>query len=274
MPKSILSIDQERYITANYLKISSSDMANEFGISKGVVQRYLRKNNLIVPNNLKQQFKSIGINRMLDKKIHHFDEIIKAEYLITPVKTLADKINKSDSYVKGRLAKLGLEIPADIIEQRKIDSRRKPGDIPKNKGLKQTDYMSPEMIERTVATRFKKGQTPHNAIGFKDGDIVTRHNHKDRNSPPYQWIRISKGKWEMYHVNLWKQHNGNIPDGYIIVFKDKNTMNVVIDNLECITKKENMIRNSIHQYPEELKKTIQTLSIITRKINRYEKQNQ
>lgn len=274
MPKSILSVEQEIYIKANYLKISASDMANDFGIRKGVIQRYLRKYNLIVPNNIKQQFKSIGINRMLDNKVHPLDDIIKAEYLITPVKRLADKINKSDTYVKGRLTKLGLKIPAEIIEQRKIDSRRKPGDVPKNKGLKQSDYMSPEIIERTLATRFKKGQTPHNAIGFKDGDIVTRHNHKDRNSQPYKWIRLGKGKWEMYHVNLWKKENGPVPDGHIIVFKDKNTMNVAIENLECITKRENMIRNSIHQYPEELKKTIQTLSIITRKINRHEKQNQ
>uniref|UniRef100_UPI003F694E61 HNH endonuclease signature motif containing protein n=1 Tax=Sediminibacterium sp. TaxID=1917865 RepID=UPI003F694E61 len=202
------------------------------------------------------------------------DDIIKAEYLNIPIKRLAKNINKSNCYVLGRLKKLGLIIPPEIIANRITNSRIKPGHIPKNKGLRQSEYMSQEMIDRTIATRFKKGQIPHNAIGFKDGDIVTRYAHKERNAPPYKWIRIGKGKWEMYHVNLWKQHNGNIPNGHIIVFKDKNTMNVRIENLECITKKENMLRNSIHQYPEELKKTIQTLSIITRKINRHEKQNQ
>jgi hypothetical protein len=71
---------------------------------------------------------------------HPFDEILKAEYLTTPVKRLAIKINKSDCYVVGRLKKLGLIIPAEIIEKRKADSRIKTGNIPKNKGLKQSDY--------------------------------------------------------------------------------------------------------------------------------------
>lgn len=273
MAKIIFSDTDKLFIEKNYLSMSCTDIAAKLNVGKGVIQRYLKKNNLIVPRETISQFKKDGRNKMLDNKKHYFDDIIIAEYLKTPVKTLADKIGRSSDYVKGRLKRLNLVIPREIIEQRKLDSRKKPGCIPKNKGLKQVDYMSPEMIERTKATRFKKGQLPHNAIGFKDGDIVTRCYHKDRNAPPYKWIRIGKGKWEMYHVHLWKQYNGPVPDGHIIIFKDKNTMNVVIENLECITKAENMTRNSIHQYPEEIKKTIQTLSLITRKINRHEKQH-
>jgi len=274
MQKISLSQIQKNYIKKNYLKISGTDIAKTLNVGKGVVQRFIRNNNLWIPKSTISNFKSIAINKTLDLKIHEYDSIITNEYLKMPIKTLARKINKSDTYVKSRLKRLGLIIPEDIIQERKIASRKKPGDIPKNKGKRQIDYMSRESIEKTAATRFKKGQIPHNAVGFKDLDIVTRNGHKDRNSPPYKWIRLSLGKWEMYHVYLWKQHNGQIPDGHIIVFKDKNTLNTVIDNLECITKKENMIRNSIHQYPEEIKKTIQTLSVVTRKINKYEKQNQ
>lgn len=274
MSKIIFSSKEKIFIENNYLSMSSKMIAAELKVNRGVIQRYLKKNKLLVPREILNQFKIDGINKRHDQKKHYADEIIIAEYLKTPIKTLANKIGRSDSYVKGRIKKLKLNIPESIIEQRKIDSRIKKGNIPANKGIKQSNYMSPEMIERTKATRFKKGQIPHNAIGFKDGDIVIRHSHKKRNCPPYKWIRIGKGKWEMYHVYLWKQHNGQIPDGHIIVFKDKNTMNVIIENLDCITKKENMMRNSIHQYPEEIKKTIQTLSLITRKINRHEKQNQ
>jgi hypothetical protein len=205
---------------------------------------------------------------------HPFDEILMAEYLITPVKRLATNINKSHSYVVGRLKKLGLIIPPEIIAKRKEDSRIKPGTTPKNKGLKQSEYMSAEMIERTKETRFKKGMLPHNAVGFKDGDISVRHSHKQRNSPPYKWIRIKLGHWKMYHVHIWEQENGPTPKGSVIVFKDKNTMNTIIENLECITLEENMLRNSIQRYPEEIKKTIQVISLITRKINKHEKQNQ
>jgi hypothetical protein len=134
--------------------------------------------------------------------------------------------------------------------------------------------MNADTIERTKATRFKKGNLPHNAIGFVDGDITVRHNHKNRNSPPYKWIRVKLGQWKMYHVYLWEQQNGPIPKGSIIIFKDKNTMNTVIENLECISLEENMLRNSVQRYPEEIKKTIQVISLITRKINKHEKQNQ
>jgi len=205
---------------------------------------------------------------------HPFDDIIIADYLTTPVKRLAKNINKSHCYVVGRLKKLGLIIPPEIIAKRIADSRRKKGDVPQNKGLKQSDYMSAEMIERTKATRFKKGQLPHNAVGFNDGDITVRYSHKKRNNPPYKWIRLSLGKWRVYHVHLWEQVNGPTPKGSIIVFKDRNTMNTVIDNLECITLEENMLRNSIQRYPEEIKKTIKIISLITRKINKHEKQNQ
>ncbi len=41
------------------------------------------------------------------------------------------------------------------------------GHTPMNKGLKQSEYMTPGAIERTKATRFKKGNVPHNAYLFK-----------------------------------------------------------------------------------------------------------
>lgn len=211
---------------------------------------------------------------MLPESNHPTDAILMAQYLTTPVKRLAKELNRSHCYVVGRLKKLGLVIPPEIIAQRIADSRRKPGDIPQNKGLKQSDYMSAEMIERTKATRFKKGRLPHNAVGFKDGDIRIRHSHKKRNNPAYKWIRLSLGNWRMYHVHLWEQVNGPTPKGSIIVFKDRDTMNTVIENLYCITLEENMIRNSIHRYPEEIKKTIKAIQLITRKINKHEKQNQ
>jgi predicted transcriptional regulator len=274
MPKLTLNKKQKKIILDNRDNISATDIAKTIGVSKGVVQRFLKKNNLSVSPEAALKFRIKGINKRLNSIVHPEDEIIKSDYLITPVKALATKIGRSQTFVKTRLEKLGLEIPSEIIEQRKLDSRKKKGCIPLNKGLKQTEYMSQEQIQKTIATRFKKGQIHHNAVGFKDGDIVTRHSHKDRNQPPYKWIRLGKGKWEMYHVNIWKEFNGPVPDGHIIVFKDKNTMNTTIDNLECITKAENMIRNTLHRYPEEIKKSIQTLAIITRKINRHEKQNQ
>lgn len=52
------------------------------------------------------------------------------------------------------------------------------------------------------------------------------------------------GKFRHYHRYLWEQANGKVPKGYNVVFKDGNTMNCVLENLECITDREIQLRNS------------------------------
>lgn len=52
------------------------------------------------------------------------------------------------------------------------------------------------------------------------------------------------GKFRHYHRYLWEQAYGKVPKGYNIVFKDGNTLNCVLENLECITDREIQLRNS------------------------------
>lgn len=56
-----------------------------------------------------------------------------------------------------------------------------------------------------------------------------------------------------YHRYLWEQENGAIPKGYNIFFKDGNRRNCMIENLECISNAELARRNTIHNYPAEVK---------------------
>jgi hypothetical protein len=72
-------------------------------------------------------------------------------------------------------------------------------------------------------------------------------------------------------VHTWQQHNGPVPQGKIVCFKDHNTLNCSIENLMLLSRAENMQRNTIHRYPDELKSTIRLVSKLKRKIN--EKQN-
>ncbi|WP_378186862.1 HNH endonuclease signature motif containing protein [Aquimarina sp. W85] len=174
---------------------------------------------------------------------------IKREYLDKPVKRLAKEVGGSYGRIIKFLRKNGLEIPRELIEQRKKDSQKKKGDVAFNKGLKQTDFMSHGAIERTKKTRFKKGCLPHNINVDGNGAIVTR---KDTSGRMYKYIRISKAKWQLYQRVLWEQHKGPIPEKHIIVFKDGDTLNVALDNLELISKTENMYRNSKHNFPEEI----------------------
>lgn len=69
-----------------------------------------------------------------------------------------------------------------------------------------------------------------------------------------------------YAPFLYKQHYGEVPDGMVIRFKDNDPMNVNIENLECITREENALRNSILRYPPELRETATLLQQIKKQL--------
>ena len=60
---------------------------------------------------------------------------------------------------------------------------------------------------------------------------------------PYKWIRLSKSKWIELHRYNWEKKYGKAPKGYCIWFKDGNSLNPIISNLELITRAENIKRN-------------------------------
>jgi hypothetical protein len=248
MPRSVLTVENIRFIKKNRFKMSGTDMAEHFGVGKNVVNIYMRRNGLALPKELQLKLRGAAISKRYSKIKHPADAIIKRRYLTTPEKKLASILGRSDTYVRGRMAKLGLIVPREIIEQRKADSRIKPGHTPLNKGKKQSEYMSAEAIERTKSTRFKKGQLPSNTKD-RDGVIVIRHDHPHRNSGnrKLKFIRISLGKWQMYHQYKWEKKNGKVPAGHCLWFKDGDSLNCKLQNIELITRKENYLRNSASQ---------------------------
>lgn len=124
----------------------------------------------------------------------------------------------------------------------------KAGQPSHNKGKK----VSPEVIERIKHTFFKKGHVPHNTKE-KNGVISIR---KDRNGYEYKWVRVSKNNWQLLHRVLWEKANGPIPKGHIVRFKDGDSMNCVIENLELISMKKNAILNINAKYPRKLQEEI------------------
>ena len=93
-------------------------------------------------------------------------------------------------------------------------------------------------IRMSPKSEFKKGMLPKNTM--HDGAITIR---RDKSGRPYKFVRLAKSKWDLYHRQLWMQANGPVPQGMIIIFKDNNTMNCELSNLEMITLRENMERN-------------------------------
>ncbi|MNR41009.1 hypothetical protein D3C85_1593470 [compost metagenome] len=76
------------------------------------------------------------------------------------------------------------------------------------------------------------------------------------------------------HSLIWEEANGEIPTGHIVVFRDRNSQHLVLENLELVSRAENMRRNTIHRYPPELKDTIRLLGKLKKKIEAaHEKQD-
>ena len=194
------------------------------------------------------------------------DQFLKDNYLVMTFNDIAKIIGRSKYGVRNRIKKLGLVIPVEVLKQRSIDSHIKKGSVPPNKGKQ----MPAELRDKISHTWFKGGSLPHNTK--HDNDISVRM-HK-RCGKHYKYIRISQAVWVPYHRYTWEQVYGAVAENHLISFKDGNTMNCNIENLECITMSENMLRNTIQNIPEEIKRTIQILNGFKRKLNRYEKKHQ
>jgi hypothetical protein len=100
----------------------------------------------------------------------------------------------------------------------------------------------------------------------KIGDVSE---FKKKEGKYYLMIKTETGWIPLHHYN-WILENGIIPEGMRVTFKDGDNRNCDITNLELITQKENMKRNSIHSlYPVALVNAIFTLGILKRKIKEH-----
>lgn len=140
--------------------------------------------------------------------------------------------------------------------------RYKKGRTSENKGIP----MSPELYAKCQPTMFRKGNEPHNTRF--DGALSSR---VDKTGNEYLYIRVEKSKWVLYHRLFWEQEHGTIPKGMCVAFIDGNSANVKLSNLELITREVNMLRNTIHQWPSEMKTVIKLKNKLINKIKNHGK---
>jgi hypothetical protein len=127
------------------------------------------------------------------------------------------------------------------------NTRYPKGHVPFNKGIKCPNLR----ITNAAATMFKKGHKPFNTREANATSI-----RKDKVNRLYHYTKIADSKWVLTHRMTWEQANGPIPAKHIVRFIDGNTMNLELSNLECIPMSENANRNTIHRFPDDLKKVI------------------
>lgn len=103
---------------------------------------------------------------------------------------------------------------------------------PGNKGRKQSEYCTPAQIEASRKTQFKKGHRPHNEKQVGDVRLdKSGYLMRKKQMEGDMWER-----WEYVHRAVWEEHNGPIPPGMCVVFKDGNKENCDIDNLMLVER--------------------------------------
>lgn len=102
------------------------------------------------------------------------------------------------------------------------------GNIPHNKGKKGVGGWEP--------TQFKKGCIPINYKPIGSERI-------DRDG--YILIKVADpNKWRFKHRVLWEKKHGKIPPNYVLIFSDGNKLNVDLDNLILVSRRELLIMNN------------------------------
>lgn len=263
MSKTVITPTKEKFIIANYLNFSSRKLAEKLDVSKFAILNCLKRNNLKVPKEITIAWRAETLRKPYTKKEHDYI-IANIEHM--NIKNIAKELGRGVSRIYNEIHTLGL---TEIIEQKKAKSQFQKGLIPPNKGKKMEEFMTPEQIKIFKSNQFKKNSIPHNAL--EDYTEVERQDN--RTGRVYILVKVpGKRKLQFKHRHIWEQHHKKkIPAKYHISFIDNDTTNFEITNLECISNKENMSRNTLHQYPQELKELLYLKGAVTRQINKHKK---
>lgn len=220
--------------------------------------------------------KSTGKNRPRHKWSRAELRILNKRYPHEDTKVIAADFGLSIYQVYAKANEIGLKKTAEYLASpassrlRRGDNigaayRFPPGHVPANKGLRRPGYAPGRMRE----TQFKKGQFP---IGKDPAFYVLGALRV--NADGYIDMRISFEHgalgWTALHRILWQDAHGPIPKGHVLIFKDGDSLNVCLENLELLTLRENMARNTIARFPPALRAAIQLARKAERKIRERE----
>lgn len=169
-------------------------------------------------------------------------------------KAYALGLAKSEAFMQACLRRCG-----EQRAERGRATRFQSGHTTWNKGMKGWKAGG-----RSAETRFTKGTVNGRAAQLLQplgAERITKDGIRQRkvrdDGPPQR-------RWKSVHSIMWEERNGPIPQGHIVVFRDGNPAHIEHENFELITRAELMRRNTIHNYPPELKTTMQQL----RKLNK------
>lgn len=142
--------------------------------------------------------------------------------------------------------------------------RFQKGRVPANKGLRRPGWYRGRMRDNW----FEKGARPQTwvpvgtEVAGTDG-YRKRKVSDDRTKP-------SRFNWKFVHVLVWEKAHGPVRAGHVVVFKNGDRAQIRLDNLELITRRELMRRNSVNRMPKVLAQAIQLRGALVRRIRRHD----
>lgn len=210
--------------------------------------------------------------------------VLRKHYPDTPTNVIADALGRPIDQVYRKAHNLALKKSEDFMKGPHSGRLRQgdkagratqftKGQTPWNKGVPGSAGLHPN----SKRTQFKKGQmsgaAQHNYVPIgstrisKDGILERKITDDPSVYPARRWAPVARLVWEAAH--------GPIPPKHVVRFKPGMTTTledeITVDKLECISKAENMRRNSIHTYPKEIAAAVLTRGALIRKINHVEK---
>lgn len=168
------------------------------------------------------------------------------------IQLLKDNINKLSYREIGAMIGKTKGAVSQFVCQHKDEEEEVNGEI--IKPYVRNEKAKKRIIKRTNKTIFKPGQKPWNTgtrgvvkpnkTSFTTGNSAnvalpefSISYKENKNGNKYKVIKVGKA-WVRLHRYNWEQLFGPIPEGYVIFFKDGDSLNCDPTNLECITKAE------------------------------------
>jgi HNH endonuclease len=259
-------------IIAEYANISNANLAKRFGCEERTIKNFANRLGLYKSEAYLRSDKVMANGKTRREWTAEERETVRVKFSDMTSAALAAEMGRTVSSVNQQAALMGIkkseahlssDLSGRISKMREFGARHRfaKGQPAINKGKKQTDYMTPEAIERTKKTRFQQGGD--NGKQLPIGTITILNNKGGK----VKCIILGNGKRAHLNRHTWAQAHGEIPKDMIIVHKDGDAMNCDLANLEMISKAENMRRNSVLNLPPEIKEATYDIAKLTRKIN-------
>jgi hypothetical protein len=115
-----------------------------------------------------------------------------------------------------------------------------------------------------AATQFTKGARPHTWVPVGT-EVVDPDGYRKRKVADDRNVD-SRFNWRYVHVLVWERAHGKVPRGHAIAFRNGNKADLRLDNLELVSRREVMLRNSVHHLPKALADVIQLRGALVRRI--------